>query len=152
MKRLALLVATAGGAGYSPFAPGTAGSVVGLVVFLLTNHWPLLWQAGLALLITAVGVWASSVAAVHFQREDPGYVVVDEVAGQLFSLFATGVGIPGAIIGFFVFRVFDVIKPWPANRAEGLPGGWGIMADDLVAGVYANLVVMLLVRVLPWRL
>jgi len=144
MSRLARWLATAGGAGYSPFAPGTAGSAVGVGIFLLTRHWPLWWQAGLVALVSIVGVWASSVAAVHFQREDPGQVVIDEVAGQLVSLLATGAGVAGAIVSFFFFRVFDVIKPWPANRAERLPGGWGIMTDDLVAGVYANLVLLVL--------
>jgi len=73
-------------------------------------------------------------------------------AGQLVSLLATGAGVAGAIVSFFFFRVFDVIKPWPANRAERLPGGWGIMTDDLVAGVYANLVLLVLMKLLPGRL
>jgi phosphatidylglycerophosphatase A len=148
MKRLALLVATAGGAGYSPIAPGTAGSAVGVVVFWFTRHWPLGWQAALLVVISLVGTWAASIAAVHFGREDPGQVVVDEVAGQLLTLIATGASLSGIVLGFFVFRVLDIVKPWPANRFEQLPGGVGIMADDLMAGVYGNLALQIAARVL----
>lgn len=148
MKRLALLVATSGGAGYSPIAPGTAGSAVGVVIFWFTRHWPLAWQAALLLVISLVGTWAGSVAAEHFGREDPGQVVVDEVAGQLLTLIATGASLPGMVLGFFVFRALDIVKPWPANRFERLPGGVGIMADDLMAGVYGNLALQIAARVL----
>jgi phosphatidylglycerophosphatase A len=148
MKRLALLVATAGGAGYSPIAPGTAGSAVGVVIFWFTREWPLLWQAVLIAAISLVGIWAASVAATHFGREDPGQVVVDEVAGQLLTLVATGASVYGMVLGFFVFRALDIVKPWPANRFERLPGGLGIMADDLMAGVYGNLALQIAARVL----
>jgi phosphatidylglycerophosphatase A len=146
MKRLALLVATVAGAGYAPVAPGTVGSAVGIALYLATRT--LSWQAqgALILSVTCIGLWAAGVAAEHFGREDPGQVVVDEVAGQLVTLFATGVGLRGALLGFFVFRVFDVLKPWPANRFERLPGGLGIMADDLMVGLYGNLVVVVAVR------
>lgn len=147
MKRLALLVATAGGAGYSPIAPGTAGSAVGLVIFWFTRHWPLWWQASLIVAISLVGTWAASIAAVHFGREDPGQVVVDEVAGQMLTLVATGTSLYGIALGFFVFRALDIVKPWPANRFERLPGGVGIMADDLMAGVYGNLALQIAARV-----
>lgn len=148
MKRLALLVATAGGAGYSPIAPGTAGSAVGVVIFWFTRAWPLAWQAGLIVAISLLGTWAASVAAVHFGREDPGEVVVDEVAGQMLTLVATGASLFGVALGFFVFRALDIVKPWPANRFERLPGGVGIMADDLMAGVYGNLALQIAARVL----
>jgi phosphatidylglycerophosphatase A len=148
MKRVALLVATSCGAGYSPIAPGTAGSAVGLVIYWFTRGWPLAWQAGLLVLITIAGTWAGSVAAEHFGREDPGEVVVDEVAGQLLTLIATGASLGGAALGFFVFRALDIVKPWPANRFERLPGGVGIMADDLMAGVYGNLALRIAAHVL----
>ena len=92
-----------------------------------------------------VGVWAASVAARHFGREDPGPVVIDEVAGQLLTLLLTGVGVGGAIVGFFLFRVLDIFKPWPARQLESLPGGLGIMADDLMVAVYGNLLMRLFV-------
>jgi phosphatidylglycerophosphatase A len=143
MTRLALAIATAGGAGYFPIAPGTVGSAVGIVVFLLTRHWPLEAQAALLAAIALVGSWAGTVAASHFGRKDPGHVVIDEVAGQLLTLFAIGPTWPGIILGFFIFRALDIVKPWPARDFERLPGGWGIMADDLMAAVYGNLALRL---------
>lgn len=149
MTRLAVAVATAGGAGYSPFAPGTAGSLVGLLIYLPTRTWPPVWQVTLLLAITVVGVWAATVAARHFGREDPGHVVIDEVAGQLLTLLFTGVSLTGAIVGFFVFRVFDIIKPPPVDKLERLPHGYGIMADDLMAGLYGTLVLHIAMRLAP---
>ncbi len=139
MKRVALFIATSGGAGYSPIAPGTAGSAVGAVVFWFTRAWPLAWQVALIVAVSGLGTWAATVAARHFGREDPGEVVIDEVAGQLVTLVATGAGLYGTFLGFFVFRAFDIVKPWPVNRLERLPGGVGIMADDLMAGVFGNI-------------
>lgn len=139
MRRIAVLLATAGGTGYSPFAPGTAGSVVGLAIYALTWWLAPFWQIALVVVLAAVGIWAAGVAAGHFGREDPGEVVIDEVAGQLLTLLLTGAGLAGAAVGFVVFRILDVFKPWPAGRFERLPGGLGIMADDLMVGIYGNL-------------
>ena len=77
-------------------------------------------------------------------------MVVDEVAGQLVTLLLTGAGVRGSILGFFLFRALDIVKPFPANRLERLPAGYGIMADDLMAGLYGNLLMQLAVRLLPW--
>jgi len=141
VTRLGVILATVGGAGFFPIAPGTVGSAVGVGVYLLTRHWLWAWQLGLLAAIILIGVWASGVTAAALNREDPGPVVIDEVAGQLVTLFLTGVGPTGAIIGFFVFRIFDIIKPWPARQLEDLPGGVGIVADDVMAGVYGWVVV-----------
>ena len=149
MKRLGVLIATVGGAGLFPFASGTVGSAVGVGIFFLTRSWPLSWQIGLTAAISLVGIWASGVAARHYDREDPGQVVVDEVAGQLLTLLGTGVSWPGAILGFLIFRVLDIIKPWPADRFEHLPGGLGVMADDLMAGVYGWILIVIAIRLLP---
>jgi phosphatidylglycerophosphatase A len=148
MTRLAVLLATAGGAGYAPIAPGTAGSVVGLVAYLLTRHWPTWWQVGMVAAVTIAGIWASTAAARHFGRHDPGPVVIDEVAGQLLTLLLTGVGPLGALAGFVLFRALDVMKPWPARRLERLPAGLGIMADDLMVALYGNLILQIGARVL----
>jgi phosphatidylglycerophosphatase A len=148
MKRASVWFATVGGLGYFPIASGTVGSAAGLLVYALTRHWPLTWQFALIAAISVVGTWTSTVAARHFQREDPGQVVIDEVAGQLVTLFAVaGLGWGGALLGFVIFRVLDVIKPYPANRFERLHGGLGIMADDLMAGVYGNLLLQLILVV-----
>jgi phosphatidylglycerophosphatase A len=141
VKQLGVALATVGGAGFFPIAPGTVGSAVAIVLYMATRHWAWPAQLDLLLIITIVGIWAADVTAKALNREDPGPVVIDEVAGQLVTLFMTGAGLYGAIIGFFIFRLFDIIKPWPARQLEDLPGGVGIMADDLMAGVYGWLVV-----------
>ena len=134
----ALLVATALGVGYAPRAPGTFGSAAGLVLWWLLPHTTAV-QAAAIVVLFVVGSWSGSVAERHFGKTDPGQVVVDEVMGMLITLFLNPVGWLGAIGGFLLFRVADVIKPFPANRLEALPGGVGVMADDAMAAVYANL-------------
>jgi phosphatidylglycerophosphatase A len=148
MNRLAVAIATVGGAGFVPIAPGTVGSAVGIGIYLATMHWPALWQVVLVVVVSLVGIAAADRAATALGRKDPGQVVVDEVAGQLLTLLLTGVDIWGALAGFMLFRVFDVAKPWPVRRFERLPGGVGIMADDLMAGVYGNLVLLIALRLL----
>ena len=149
MTRVAIVLATAGGVGYIPFAPGTGGSLIGLLIFLATRYSPLSWQIGLFLAITIVGIWASTIAERYFQKDDPGPVVIDEVAGQMVTLLATGVGVTGGVVGFLLFRVLDVVKPPPSDRFERLPRGFGVMGDDLMAGLYGNLLLQIGVRVMP---
>lgn len=149
MKTFAVVFATAGGAGYAPFAPGTFGSLVGFVIYLATRHSPIEWQLGLLAAITVIGVWAATVTERVLGEEDPGPVVIDEVAGQMATLVLTGVGVTGAIVGFALFRVLDVAKPRPVDRLERLPRGYGIMGDDLMAGLYGNLLLQAAVRVFP---
>lgn len=146
MNSLGVGIATVGGVGWFPIAPGTAGSAVGVVIYLLTRTWSAPAQVLLLLGITLVGLWAAGVAEVVLKKEDPGPVVIDEVAGQLVTLLLTGVGWKGAIVGFFIFRVLDILKPFPARRLERLHGGLGIMADDLMVGLYGLGLMMLLLR------
>jgi len=149
VKQLGVGIATVGGVGWFPIAPGTAGSAVGIAIYLLTRTWTAPAQIALLLGITVAGIWAGGIAETAFKKEDPGPVVIDEVAGQLVTLLLTGVGWRGAIAGFFIFRLFDIIKPPPARQLERLHGGFGIMADDLMAGVYGLVVMMALVRFWP---
>ena len=144
------MVATGLGSGYAPFAPGTAGSLVGLALFWPLHRLPLGVQAVAVVLLFALGVAAAGHVARRLGIEDPGLVVVDEVVGMWVSLL--GVPFTGvtAIAGFLLFRVFDVFKPYPARDLERLPGGWGIMCDDVMAGVYANL--LLRAGLLAWPL
>ena len=150
MTRLAVFVATVGYAGYFPVAPGTVGSAVGLFVYLLV--W---WsqstavEVGLIALVFVAGVWAGTTAERYFGGIDPGPVVIDEVLGMLVTLAFIPVGWSGALAGFFLFRVFDVIKPFPAGRLERLHGGLGVMADDAMAAIYANLSLRALLWALP---
>jgi len=136
---LPLAIATVLGVGYAPLAPGTFGSAAGLVVWWLLPA-SISAQAIAIVAIFVLGSWSGSVAERHFGRTDPGQVVIDEVMGMLITLFLNPVGWMGALAGFFLFRLFDVIKPYPSDRLEKLHGGVGVMADDGMAAVYANLV------------
>jgi phosphatidylglycerophosphatase A len=150
LRRLGLFLATCGYAGHVPVAPGTAGSLVGVGVFYALRA--LAGPAGEAaaiVVIFAVGVWASNVAERHWQRTDPGPVVIDEVVGTLITLFLLPVTGLGVFIGFLLFRVLDVVKPWPAARFESLHGGLGVMADDAMAGIYGHLVMRVLIALAP---
>lgn len=146
---LALAIATCLGLGYAPVAPGTFGSLAGLLLWVVLPESPFIQIFAIALSFAA-GVWASAAAERHFRATDPGPVVIDEVMGMLVTLFLVPVSWPGAIIAFLWFRIFDVIKPYPANRLERLPGGIGIMADDFMAAVYANLALRATLAVGSW--
>lgn len=150
MRRLGLFIATCGYIGYAPVAPGTFGSAAGLLVFALVR------QSGSSLVevmtivaLFLVGIWSATQAEHHFGGVDPGPVVMDEVVGMLMTLAFLPVNWGGALVGFLVFRVLDVFKPWPARQFEQLPGGLGIMADDGMAGVYGNLIMRGLILVVP---
>lgn len=137
--RVAEVVATAFGAGYFPFAPGTAGSMVGLALFWPLQRAPLLVQVAVTVAVYFVAVAASTRFARRLAIKDPGAVVVDEVVGMWISLLFLPFTPAVAAAGFVLFRALDVFKPWPARQFESLPGGWGIMTDDVMAGIYANL-------------
>lgn len=147
--RLRMLIATAGGAGLAPVAPGTFGSLPGLVVaWLAWKGGP--WTGVVAVAVLAlVGTWAADGAARVIGTSDPGRVVIDEVAGQVMALLFLEPTWRVLAAGFFLFRLFDVVKPFPARQLERIDGGSGIMADDLAAGVYANLVLQAVAYAYP---
>jgi len=133
-----------GGVGYFPVAPGTVGSLVGVAVVAGLGRLPLDRTGAIAVLaaaslaLFAVGVWAAGKAEEFFGRTDPSQVVVDEVVGQMLTfLLLPHAGWKWLVGGFLLFRAFDIVKPFPARQAERIPRGWGIMLDDVVAGVYA---------------
>lgn len=150
MTRLAVFICTAGYVGYFPVAPGTIGSLAGLGLYALVILAGSAWvEAAVILLVFALGTWASTVGEHYFGGIDPGPIVIDEVLGMLVTLAFVPVGLSGAIIGFVVFRVFDVIKPFPAARLERLHGGLGVMADDAAAALYGNATMWVLWGVAP---
>ena len=165
--RFALFIATAGGLGYLPVAPGTWGSLLGVAVtwaiIQIANlnlrfapppaggHWTdraaeaNFWgnQFGCAIVVLWLGLWAAGRAATYLRQTDPQIIVIDEVSGQMICYLGLLTSGPIAhswkylLLGFILFRVFDIWKPFSARQAEALPGGWGIMADDWIAGIYA---------------
>lgn len=144
----AALAISTWGVGYLPLMPGTFGSLVGVAVFLVLGSLPL--QLVAILIITWTGIWAASRTERILRLKDPGKVVVDEVAGQMIALLPLSIFTVASwrgwiILSFILFRLFDIFKPYPARRFEELPGGLGIMADDLVAGVYAALVLVVFI-------
>ena len=150
MEKIAFFIWTAGFAGLVPVAPGTAGSVVGLVLLILVRATRNDWIEVLVLVIVvAVGTWSASAAERHYRREDPGEIVIDEVAGMMLPLLWLPSGWVSFLVGFLAFRFFDIVKPFPARLAERLPGGVGVMADDLVAGLYGYASVWTVLWLLP---
>jgi phosphatidylglycerophosphatase A len=144
----AWLIATVFGCGLSPVAPGTVGSLAGLAsawALIQFLHLPPFCMLILALGLTPIGFWSAGVAAKMLKKEDPGQVVIDEVLGQWVTLAgALRVNWKMFLIGFALFRLFDIWKPAPVGHFESLPGGQGIVADDLMAGLYGALVLFAL--------
>lgn len=153
--RVALFVATGAGAGYVPWAPGTVGSILGVGLFWL---WGRSFFGGLMLAaaLGLLGVWASGCVERRQHEADPSFIIIDEIVGQFAALWLpTNVAIPLVtrplhgdplflLIGFFLFRFFDIVKPPPIRRLERLKRGVGVVADDLAAGMYTALALQLL--------
>jgi len=149
VTRVALGIATALGAGYSPIAPGTAGSAVALVILWLVPF----SQAALVaffVAVTVVGTWAAHVAEAAVGDKDPGVIVIDEIAGMTLSVLVLPLTVPVLLAGFVLFRIFDVVKPFPAGRLQALSGGVGVMIDDLIAGLYALLILIAARAAFAW--
>ena len=124
------------GCGFVPLAPGTAGTLGAIPLYLLLRPygpWPIL---AMAAFLSVIGAYAATQIVRDRHDDDPQIVVVDEVAGVLVTLAAAPPTWPALAVGFVLFRIFDQFKPWPARPAEHLPAGWGVICDDLVAGVY----------------
>jgi phosphatidylglycerophosphatase A len=137
--RLVTVLATGFGAGYAPVAPGTFGTLVGIPFAVALARVPGAFV--LPVLVVSVGLacWVAGQAERVFAQKDPGRIVIDEVVGYLVSLAFLPVT-PWTLVGaFLLFRVFDVLKPWPARQLERrLPGGYGVVLDDVAAGIWAN--------------
>jgi phosphatidylglycerophosphatase A len=142
-ERLAILIATWFGCGYFPWGPGTVGSIAAAALAWLGSEIGLGRGALICatLLLLAPGIWAAGATARHVGRKDPGIVVVDEVLGMWLTLWvAPALNWKTVGLGLALFRLFDIWKPWPVRKLEQLPGGVGIVADDLAAGIYAAII------------
>jgi phosphatidylglycerophosphatase A len=138
-----------GGAGYAPVAPGTVASALTVLLLWLVPF----TRAGLVVFLGAVvvlGTWAAHHAEAAMGGKDPGAIVIDEVAGMVLSVLVFPLTVPVLVVGFLFFRLFDIIKPFPAHGSQRIGGGVGVMIDDLIAGVYALLVVGLMRWALRW--
>jgi phosphatidylglycerophosphatase A len=140
MRRLAVFICSFGYIGFVPFAPGTFGSAAGVALYLAARHSPVPYlQELLIAALFAAGVALTKTCEEDLRCTDPGPVVIDEVMGMLITVFMIPVGWLGLLLGFLLFRALDVVKPFPARQLERLHGGLGVMADDAMAAIYANL-------------
>lgn len=150
MIRLAFAIATVFKAGYIPIAPGTVGSIIGLLIFwLIKDYASFTIEMFVAAALFFAGVWASTIVEQVLERHDPGVVIVDEVVGMLVALMLLPPTITVMFLAFLLFRVFDIIKPYPARWCEQLSRGWGIMIDDVVAGLYVNVLIHIILWIVP---
>ena len=154
--RWAWVVGTFFGIGYMKPGPGTYASVATVVLWWGAAHLLHIGPHNLSaltflamILVTAIGVPASTKVAIEAGRKDPGFVVIDEVAGQLFALLALSPTWVHGLLALVLFRLFDIFKPWPIRKVEKLEGGWGIMMDDVLAGFFAHLVLQVLLAFVP---
>ncbi|HBI15826.1 MAG TPA: phosphatidylglycerophosphatase A [Desulfobulbaceae bacterium] len=149
MDRLILFIATGGGAGYLPRAPGTWGSLVGVALWFALRNLAVLPYLSVIAALFVVGTLCAGSAEKIIDRADPGLVVVDEIVGQMLALLAAPHH-PGAVLlGFLFFRLFDILKPFPAGWLDRhIHGGLGIMLDDVVAGLYSLLLLQIVWRYL----
>ncbi len=149
MKRwIAQSIATFFYLGYSPFAPGTVGTLGAIAFFYLLSQFSTLVYVLFFLGFTIISIWSSREAEGIFGKTDPRQVVADEVCGYLVTMFLISPSIRNIILGFLLFRLFDILKPPPARRAERVRGGFGIVIDDVVAGIYANIILQVVSRLI----
>lgn len=138
MNALSMIFSTFFGAGFFPVAPGTAASFITMLIYkfgLYKLSWP--FQALIIVFLVIAGAAASTRYGRLLNRKDPGRIVIDETCGQLIALFLVTPGWKELLLAFILFRIFDILKPYPIKKLEALPHGWGIMADDVGAGLAA---------------
>lgn len=148
-KRIIKIVATGFGSGFAPFAPGTAGTVIGIPVYLVFSHfsWPLYLISVVA--FSFLAVYVSREAEKIFNKKDAPCIVIDEIAGFQFTMFLITPTAAHILIGFLLFRFFDITKLFPADLCERkFSGGYGVVGDDIIAGIYANISLLLLIKYL----
>jgi phosphatidylglycerophosphatase A len=144
MGRLAVLLSSGLGVGYMPLAPGTFGTLWGVLLYYLARSFPLAWFFAGAVLFFLFAVLVAHAAEKKLGGHDSSMIVIDEVAGYLTTVLGLAFSWPVAVAGFLLFRFFDIVKPFPVRWADRrIPGGLGVVLDDILAGVYANIVLRL---------
>lgn len=145
MKRKIKLITSFFYLGHSPFMPGTIGSLGGLIVYFLVKNNDLLYGFSILFLFT-LGVLFAGEAEKIYKTKDAKMIVIDEACGMLLTLFFVPCNMFSVILGFFLFRIFDILKPPPAKKMERLTGSLGIMFDDIIAAIYANIILQIIFR------
>lgn len=146
MRKKAKLISSFFYIGHSPYMPGTVGSIGGLVIYFMVRTNDILYAFGILFIFT-LGVMFAGEAEKIYKHKDPRMIVIDEATGMLLSLFCVPFSMFSVILGFFLFRIFDILKPPPAKRMEKLTGSMGIMFDDIIAAIYTNLILQVIFRV-----
>jgi phosphatidylglycerophosphatase A len=143
---LVRIVSTFFYSGYCPVAPGTAGSLVALVLYLLAGGGFAVCAVG-AFAALAAGFWSAGQTERYLNRKDPGCIVIDEAAGMFISLLGVPADFRLIVLGFVFFRILDTFKPFPSGRFQDFKGSLGVMADDIVAAVYTNLLLQVIAKI-----
>ena len=144
LDRVAVFLATGAYSGYSPFAPGTVGTIAAIPIYLLLVWCGSAIYLAVVLALLPLSFWSAGRAEVIFGAKDSGKIVIDEIIGFLVTMYLVPFSIVSVVAGFLLFRFFDITKIYPANAMEGLGGGPGVVMDDVIAGVYANLSLQIL--------
>ena len=149
--RIREILFTAFYSGYFPFAPGTAGTLVGMafyvIEYLIFKENSVIVNAVIVIFMLFPAIKLGDMGEKFFGRKDPSEVVLDEVMGYWISVLFIPFSWKIAVMAFFIFRIMDILKPFPAGRLQSLKGGWGIMIDDYIAGIYTNLILQLIIMV-----
>lgn len=144
--KIAYLLSTGFYVGKLPIAPGTFGTLVAIPLILVYWDKGILAQISISLAVFFVGIWASTVVSQNFSNDDPDFVVIDEIAGLMVSMIGIKPTWEYILIAFILFRIFDILKPFPIKRFEKLEAGLGIMADDVVAGIYVLILMHIITK------
>ena len=159
MRKVFIFLGTVAGVGYVPILPGTAGTLAGVIIYLIFSKaskvfpGPFLEPLSYLVMLVAfvgAGVWISGRCNQYLKGNDNSSIVIDEVGGFLITMFVLPFSMRFLLLGFILFRTFDIVKPFKIEKLEKLPGGWGIMADDVAAGILANLVLQAARMMLGW--
>ena len=137
-------MATGFGSGLSPAAPGTAGTLVGVLICLLCMPVPWVLRLLFVLVLLALSIYVAGQAEKIYQKKDDQRIVIDEIIGLQITMLPVAINILNVCAAFVLFRIFDIWKPFPVKNLQGLPGGWGVVMDDVAAGIYAAATMWLL--------